>query len=387
MTPMRAHVYQVLGTSVGLAGKRRCLNMQEFRIVLLPGDGVGPEVMREAAKVLLAVEKKYSHRFTLTEGLIGGAAIDSAGVPLPGDTLELCRESDAVLLGAVGGAKWDHLPGDKRPEAGLLGLRKALQVFANLRPVRLFPSLVDASALKRQVVEGADLVVVRELTGGVYFGQPKGRFTRDGQVTALDTMVYTRFEVKRVARVGFELAAGRRRRVTSVDKANVLESSKLWREAVTEVGNEYPDIELNHMYVDNCAMQLIRDPRQFDVVLTENMFGDILSDEAAMLSGSLGMLPSASLGHGRASLYEPVHGSAPDIAGRNIANPLATVLSAAMLLRYSLGLHEEAAAVEGAVTKVLEKGYRTRDIFAEGTTVVGTAEMGDLLVEEILRGA
>ncbi|MBC7084129.1 MAG: 3-isopropylmalate dehydrogenase [Firmicutes bacterium] len=361
--------------------------MQVFEIALLPGDGVGPEVIREARKVLLAVGKRYSRRFAFTEGLIGGAAIDAAGTPLPEDTLEICRKSGAVLLGAVGGAKWDGLPGDERPEAGLLGIRKALQVFANLRPVRVFPALVGASTLKRHVVEGVDLVVVRELTGGVYFGQPRGRFARDGGIKALDTMVYTRFEVERVARVAFGLASRRRRRVTSVDKANVLESSRLWREVVTEVGNEYPDVELNHMYVDNCAMQLIRDPRQFDVVLTENMFGDILSDEAAMLAGSLGMLPSASLGHGRTALCEPVHGSAPDIAGKNIANPLATVLSAAMLLRYSLGLDEESRAVEEAVMRVLEKGYRTADIFMEGTTLVGTAEMGDLLVEEILRGA
>ncbi|MDI6637723.1 MAG: 3-isopropylmalate dehydrogenase [Bacillota bacterium] len=361
--------------------------MQVFEIALLPGDGVGPEVIREARKVLLAVGKRYSRRFAFTEGLIGGAAIDAAGTPLPEDTLEICRKSGAVLLGAVGGAKWDGLPGDERPEAGLLGIRKALQVFANLRPVRVFPALVGASTLKRHVVERVDLVVVRELTGGVYFGQPRGRFAGDGGIKALDTMVYTRFEVERVARVAFGLASRRRRRVTSVDKANVLESSRLWREVVTEVGNEYPDVELNHMYVDNCAMQLIRDPRQFDVVLTENMFGDILSDEAAMLTGSLGMLPSASLGHSRTALCEPVHGSAPDIAGKNIANPLATVLSAAMLLRYSLGLDEESRAVEEAVMRVLEKGYRTADIFMEGTTLVGTAEMGDLLVEEILRGA
>ncbi|NLG79531.1 MAG: 3-isopropylmalate dehydrogenase [Firmicutes bacterium] len=360
--------------------------MQVFEIALLPGDGVGPEVIREAKKVLLAVGKRYSRRFAFTEGLIGGAAIDAAGTPLPEDTLEICRKSGAVLLGAVGGAKWDGLPGDKRPEAGLLGLRKALRVFANLRPVRVFPALVGASTLKRHVVERVDLVVVRELTGGVYFGQPRGRFAGDAGIQALDTMVYTRSEVERVARVAFRLASKRRRKVTSVDKANVLESSRLWREVVTEVGQDYPNVELNHMYVDNCAMQLIRDPRQFDVVLTENMFGDILSDEAAMLTGSLGMLPSASLGHGRTALCEPVHGSAPDIAGKNIANPLATVLSAAMLLRYSLGLHEESRAVEEAVTRVLEKGYRTADIFMEGTTLVGTAEMGDLLVEEILQG-
>ncbi len=361
--------------------------MQVFEIALLPGDGVGPEVIREARKVLLAVGKRYSRRFAFAEGLIGGAAIDAAGTPLPEDTLEICRRSGAVLLGAVGGPKWDGLPGGERPEAGLLGIRKALQVFANLRPVRVFPALVGASTLKRHVVEGVDLVVVRELTGGAYFGQPRGRFAADGGIKALDTMVYTRFEVERVARVAFGLASRRRRRVTSVDKANVLETSRLWREVVTEVSNEYPDVELNHMYVDNCAMQLIRNPRQFDVVLTENMFGDILSDEAAMLTGSLGMLPSASLGHGRTALCEPVHGSAPDIAGKNIANPLATVLSAAMLLRYSLGLDEESRAVEEAVMRVLEKGYRTADVFVEGTTLVGTAEMGDLLVEEILQGA
>ncbi len=358
---------------------------QVFKIALLPGDGIGPEVVKEATKVLGAIGKRYSYEFAFAEGLIGGAAIDDAGVPLPQYTLDLCLNSDAVLLGAVGGPKWDGLPGDRRPEAALLGLRKTLQVFANLRPVRLFPPLVGASALKRHVVEGTDLVVVRELTGGVYFGQPKGRFDANGDPGALDTMVYTRAEVERVARVAFELASGRRKKLTSVDKANVLESSRLWREVVVEVGKEYPGVELSHMYVDNCAMQLVRVPRQFDVILTENMFGDILSDEAAMLTGSLGMLPSASLGHGRVALYEPVHGSAPDIAGKNAANPLGAVLSAAMLLRYSLRLDEEPSAVEAAVMRALEKGYRTADVFEEGMTLVGTAEMGDLVVREILQ--
>ncbi len=355
------------------------------RIALLPGDGIGPEVVREATRALRAVAERYAREFVFEESPIGGAAIDAAGLPLPQETLELCLNSDAVLLGAVGGPRWDALPGDRRPEAALLGLRKALQVFANLRPVRLFPSLVGSSTLKRRVVEGTDLVVVRELTGGAYFGQPKGRFCKHGDPGALDTIVYTRSEVERVARVAFGLAAGRRKRLTSVDKANVLESSRLWREVIVEVGRDHPDVELDHMYVDNCAMQLVRAPRQFDVILTENMFGDILSDEAAILAGSMGMLPSASLGHGRVALYEPVHGSAPDIAGRGVANPLGAVLSAAMLLRHSFHLDEESRAVEAAVARVLDSRYRTADIFEEGTTLVGTGEMGDLLVREILR--
>lgn len=364
--------------------------MDGFKIALLPGDGVGPEVIREARKALVAVGRKHACRFDFVECLVGGAALDAAGTPLPEETLEACRGCGAVLLGAVGGPKWDGLPGDRRPEAGLLGLRKSLGVFANLRPVRVFPELVGASTLKSHVVEGVDLLVVRELTGGAYFGQPRGRFCeRDlgsgrDVVRAVDTTVYTWDEIERVARVAFRLASERRRKVTSVDKANVLESSRLWREVVTKVGKDYPDVELAHMYVDNCAMQLVRDPGRFDVILTENMFGDILSDEAATLAGSLGMLPSASLGCGWTGLYEPVHGSAPDIAGKNVANPLGAVLSAGLLLRYSFGLGKEAESLEAAVTAVLRKGYRTADIFTEGTTLVGTAEMGDLIVDEIL---
>mgnify|MGYP003754395141 CR=1 FL=1 len=350
-----------------------------FKIALLPGDGIGPEIIAEAAKVLRAVGDKYGHELEFKEGLIGGAALDEGGEGLPQDTLDLCRQSDAVLMGAVGGPKWDSLPGNKRPEAALLGIRKALGLFANLRPAKVFPALAGASSLKREVVDGIDLVVVRELTGGIYFGQPKGR---EGD-RAVDTMAYSVPEIERIARVAFELAMKRKGRVTSVDKANVLETSRLWREVVIRVSEDYPEVHLEHMYVDNCAMQLLRDPGQFDVILTGNMFGDILSDEAAMLTGSLGMLPSASLGEGTLGLYEPVHGSAPDIAGKGVANPLATIMSAAMLLRYSLGLTEEAARIEWAVGTVLDQGYRTPDIAEEGCVPVGTREMGDLIVRAI----
>ena len=350
-----------------------------FKIALLPGDGIGPEIVAEAVKVLQAVGKRYGHQMEFEEGLIGGAALDQGGEGLPRETLELCRQSDAVLMGAVGGPKWDHLPGSKRPEAALLGIRKGLGLFANLRPARVFPALTGASSLKREVVDGIDLVVVRELTGGIYFGQPKGR---EGD-RAVDTMAYSIPEIERIARVAFELAMKRQGRVTSVDKANVLETSRLWREVVLRIKDEYPKVRLEHMYVDNCAMQLIRNPRQFDVILTGNMFGDILSDEAAMLTGSLGMLPSASLGEGTLGLYEPVHGSAPDITGKGTANPLATILSAAMLLRYSLDLEDEGAKVEWAVGTVLDQGYRTPDIAEEGCVPVGTKEMGDLIVRAI----
>ncbi|MGI6557996.1 MAG: 3-isopropylmalate dehydrogenase [Limnochordia bacterium] len=350
-----------------------------FKIALLPGDGIGPEIVAEAVKVLQAVGQRYGHQMEFEEGLIGGAALDQRGEGLPQETLDLCRQSDAILMGAVGGPKWDELPGNKRPEAALLGIRKGLGLFANLRPAKVFPALAGASSLKREVVDGIDLVVVRELTGGIYFGRPKGR---EGD-RAIDTMAYTTLEVERIARVAFELARKRKGRVTSVDKANVLETSRLWREVVMRVKDEYPEVHLEHMYVDNCAMQLLRDPGQFDVILTGNMFGDILSDEAAMLTGSLGMLPSASLGEGTLGLYEPVHGSAPDIAGKGVANPLATILSAAMLLRYSLGLAEEADKVEWAVATVLDGGYRTPDIAEEGCVPVGTREMGDLIVRAI----
>lgn len=346
------------------------------KIAVLPGDGIGVEIMAEAVKVLQAVGKKCGQQFTTQEALMGGAAIDATGVPFPEETFKLCQESDAVLLGAVGGPKWDDLPSHLRPEAGLLGIRKGLKLFANLRPAVLFAPLVDSSSLKREVIEGIDIMVVRELTGGLYFG-PKER-TKE---KALDTMLYTRPEIERIVKTGFETAMLRRKKLTSVDKANILESSRLWREVVEEMAPAYPEVELNHMYVDNCAMQLIRNPKQFDVIVTENTFGDIISDAAAMLTGSIGMLASASLGAGKVSLYEPVHGSAPDIAGQKKANPIATILSVAMMLRYSFLMEEEAAAIEGAVAKVLEDGYRTGDIMEEGKKLVNTEEMGDLVVK------
>ncbi|MCR4427346.1 MAG: 3-isopropylmalate dehydrogenase [Firmicutes bacterium] len=360
---------------------------ESTRIALLSGDGIGPEVVREAVRALETVGEVFGHKFQFMTGLIGGAAIDAAGTPLPRETLELCRSSRSVILGAVGGPRWEGLPGPERPEAGLLGLRKGLGVFANLRPVRVLPCMAEASTLKRETVQGVDLVVVRELTGGLYFGTPRGRSGEGPHTSAVDTMVYSRHEIERVARVAFNLAAGRRKTVTSVDKANVLECSRLWREVVQAVAAEYPGVQLSHMYVDNMAMQLVRNPRQFDVVLTENMFGDILSDEAAMLPGSLGMLPSASLGLSGPGLYEPIHGSAPDIAGRGVANPIAAILSAAMLLRHSLCLINEARAVEHAVERVLNMGYRTPDIWHEGATQVGTEGMGSLIAREIERMA
>jgi 3-isopropylmalate dehydrogenase len=354
-----------------------------MKIAVIPGDGIGPEVVEQAIVVLEAVAQKFGHRFEFQEVFMGGAALDAVGVPLPDETLEVCLKSDAVLLGAVGGPKWDDLPGHLRPEAGLLGIRKGLNLFANLRPAKVFPQLKSASTLKEEVLgEGLDILVVRELTGDVYFGD-KGRAEIPGGQKAWDTAVYSTHEVERVAHVAFKIARGRRRKVTSVDKANVLESSRLWREVVSRVGQQYPDVELSHMYVDNAAMQLIRNPGQFDVILTTNMFGDILSDEAAMLTGSLGMLPSASLGEGKLGLYEPVHGSAPDIAGQDKANPIATILSAAMMLRYSFGLEQEAQAVEDAVSRVLEQGYRTADIATPGTIVVGTREMGHLIAQNL----
>lgn len=354
-----------------------------MKIAVIPGDGIGPEVVKQAIVVLEAVAQKFGHRFEFREVLMGGAALDAVGVPLPDETLKVCLESDAVLLGAVGGPKWDNLPGNLRPEAGLLGIRKKLNLFANLRPAKVFPQLKSASTLKEEVLaEGLDILVVRELTGDLYFGE-KGRAKVPDGEKAWDTAVYSTYEVERVAHVAFKVARGRRRKVTSVDKANVLESSRLWREVVSRVAQHYPDVELNHMYVDNAAMQLIRNPGQFDVILTTNMFGDILSDEAAMLTGSLGMLPSASLGEGKRGLYEPVHGSAPDIAGQDKANPIATIMSAAMMLRYSFGMEREAQAVEDAVNRVLEQGYRTADIATPGTIVVGTGEMGSLIAKNL----
>lgn len=347
-------------------------------IALLPGDGIGPEVVAEARRVLDTVASRFGFEFAYHEGLIGGCAIDATGEALPEETLGLCLSSDAVLLGAVGGPKWSDPQAPVRPEQGLLALRKAMGVFANLRPVVVLDALVDASPLRPERVRGVDVMIVRELTGGLYFGTPQGREMVNGERSAVDTMRYKESEIRRVVRLAFELARGRRRKVTSVDKANVLASSRLWREVTHEVAAEYPDVACENILVDACAMYLINQPSEFDVIVTENMFGDILSDEASMITGSLGMLPSASLGEpGQPGLYEPIHGSAPDIAGRNIANPLATILSAAMMLRSSLGLAEEAAAVELAVARVLADGARTADIASDGMPPIGTAEMGE----------
>ena len=350
------------------------------RITLLPGDGIGPEVVAEGRKVLEAVAAGFGHTFAFSEALIGGIAIDQTGVPLPDDTLDACRTADAVLLGAAGGPKWSDPAAAVRPEQGLLRLRKELGLFANLRPVKVVPALAGASTLKPEVVSGVDLVIVRELTGGLYFGQPQGRRDDETGRAALDTLYYAEAEIERLMRVAFDLARTRRKKVTSVDKANVLASSRLWREVAHEVASDYPDVAYEDVLVDACAMHLIRRPADFDVVATENMFGDILSDEASMLAGSLGMLPSASLGSEPPGLYEPVHGSAPDIAGQAIANPLATILSVAMLLRSSLGLPDEAAAVERAVEEVLAGGHRTADLAEPGQPSVGTQAMGDLVV-------
>jgi 3-isopropylmalate dehydrogenase len=343
-------------------------------IALLPGDGIGPEVVAEARRVLEAVAAGGGHELGFSEHLIGGCAIDAAGTALPDDTLAACREADAILLGAVGGPKWDDPQAKVRPEQGLLGLRRALGLYANLRPVKAQPLLADASPLRPERLEGVDMMIVRELTGGLYFGEPRRRETVDGVTRAIDTLEYTDVEIRRIVRLAFELARGRRKRVTSVDKANVLESSRLWRQVAVEVGAEFPDVALEHQLVDSCAMRLVTGAAHFDVIVTENMFGDILSDEASVLTGSLGMLPSASLGEGTRGLYEPIHGSAPDIAGQGKANPLATILSAAMLLRHSLGLEAEAAAVERAVDAALAAGALTPDMGGTLDTVgVGAA--------------
>jgi 3-isopropylmalate dehydrogenase len=356
--------------------------MRAFRIAVLPGDGIGPEIIREARKVLDMVATKAGVRFAMEEGLIGGAACDHYGVPLPDPVMKLALASDAVLLGAVGGPKWEPLDYSLRPERGLLGLRSGLGLYANLRPVVVFEDLIDASPLKPEVIRGIDFLIVRELLGDAYFGKPRGVRVENGQRIGINTMVYTEAEIRRIARVAFEIAGTRRRKLLSVDKANVLETTELWRDVVTEVGRDYPEVELRHMYVDNCAMQLIRNPRQFDVIVTTNMFGDILSDEASMLTGSLGMLPSASQGE-KTAMYEPSHGSAPDIAGKGIANPLATILSVAMMLRHSFGMPKEATAVEDAVRMVLKGGFRTEDIRQQGATIVGTEAMGDLVAERV----
>jgi 3-isopropylmalate dehydrogenase len=348
------------------------------KIAILAGDGVGPEVIAEAVKVLGALD---GGRLELEHAPVGGAAYDFAGDPIPDSTLALAKRADAVLFGAVGGPQYDALPREKRPEQAILRLRKELDLFANLRPASVFPELADASTLRPEVVSGLDILILRELTGDIYFGQPRGiRKLDSGAREGFDTMRYSEPEIRRIAHAGFKAALKRKKKVCSVDKANVLETSQLWREVVGVVGKEYPGVELTHMYVDNAAMQLLKDPKQFDVIVTGNMFGDILSDEASMLTGSIGMLPSASLDEKGKGLYEPIHGSAPDIAGKNLANPLATILSAAMMLRYSLDQEGAAARVEGAVRKVLAQGYRTGDIFRAGTRRVGTREMGDAVV-------
>lgn len=345
-----------------------------FNITVLPGDGIGPEVVQEAIKILHAVRREFhDFDFNYSEAIIGGAAIDATGDPLPPQTVEACLQSDAVLLGAVGGPKWDTTdPQGVRPEQGLLGIRKELELFANLRPVKIYRALIDSSSIKPDFLQGVDVIVVRELTGGIYFGKR----ARVGD-RAYDTCDYTIDEIERLLRVAFDLARTRRKKIHSVDKANVLESSRLWREVANKVSEDYPDVELNHMLVDNCAMQLIRNPAQFDVIATENMFGDILSDEAAMLSGSLGMLASASLSVNGPALYEPSHGSAPDIAGQNLANPIATIMSVALMFRYSFDLTKEADVVERAIEHVLNEGWRTQDIMQPGAKLIGTSEMGD----------
>jgi len=356
----------------------------EARIVVLPGDGIGPEITKQAAKVLNSVADVFGHNFDLEEQLIGGIAIDQTGTALPDETLEACASSDAVLLGAVGGPKWDNPGATVRPEQGLLGIRKGLDLFANLRPVKVNAFLLHASPLRPEIVSGVDLIVVRELTGGIYFGE-RGRREVDGDEHAYDTMDYSASEIERVVRFACEMARERKRQVSSVDKANVLEASRLWREVATRVFADYPDLETEHVLVDACSMFLMKRPTSFDVIVMGNMFGDILTDEASMIAGSMGMLPSASLGAGKLGLYEPIHGSAPKYTGLNVANPLATILSAAMLLRHSLDLEEEAVAVEEAVDRVLAEGYRTRDIHSGSADEkqVGTSEMGDLVAERI----
>lgn len=361
----------------------------QFNLAVLPGDGIGPDVASEGVKVLTAVGNRFEHNFNLHYGLIGGVAIDDEGTALSADTLKMCKGRHAVLLGAVGGPKWDDPQAKVRPEDGLLALRKGLGLFANLRPIKVFSMLVDSTNLKPGVIDGVDFIFIRELTGGLYFGRPKKQWQTSRGRRAVDTMTYSEQEIERIVRVGFELARGRRQKLVSVDKANVLQSSRLWRQVAIEVAKEYPDIELEHMLVDSCAMRLIQNPKYFDVLVTENTFGDILTDEASMLAGSMGMLPSASLagvpqeGINIFGMYEPIHGSAPRRAGLNMANPIATILSVAMMLRYSLGLIKEAQTIESAVDEVLQQGYRTYDIMDEGKTKVGTKEMGDLITGRV----
>lgn len=355
----------------------------DIKLAVVKGDGIGPEIVEEAEKVLNKIGELYGHTFTYTDILAGGCAIDATGEPLPKESLEIALNSDSVLLGAVGGPKWDTLPGDMRPERALLGLRSGLGLFANIRPAKLYPALADACPLKPEIAkEGLDLVIVRELIGGLYFGDRGRRQTEDMGEEAYDELKYSVKEIERIGRVAFELARKReRKKVTSVDKANVIETSRLWRETMHKLAEEYPDVEFEDMLVDNCAMQIVRNPSQFDVIVTENMFGDILSDEASMTTGSIGMLPSSSLGEGTRGMYEPIHGSAPDIAGQNKANPIATIISCAMMLRDSFNLLDEAKAIEDAVTRVLNDGFRTGDIMDEGGILLGTKEMGDKVVE------
>jgi 3-isopropylmalate dehydrogenase len=357
--------------------------MKEYNICLLGGDGIGPEVTDEAVKVMNAIGKKYDMKFNFTKALIGGCAYEKYGVPLPDETLDIAKKSDAVLLGAVGDWKYDSLPPAVRPEKALLGIRKGLNLFANLRPATVFDELISSSTLKPEIVKGVDVMIVRELTGDVYFGEPKGVEVKNGKKVGFNNMIYWEDEVRRIAKIAFETAMLRNKKLCSVDKANVLDVSRLWREVVLEVSKDYPEVELSHLYVDNAAMQLIRDPKQFDVIVTGNIFGDILSDEASMLTGSLGMLPSASLSSEGPGMFEPIHGSAPDIKNQNIANPIATILSAGMLLKYGLKNSAANDDIENAVKKVLQQGYRTKDIMSEGMKEVGTKEMGDLIVQNL----
>lgn len=354
-------------------------------ICVMPGDGIGPEIITQALRVLDAVAKKFNHEFTREEALIGGIAIDTKGNPLPPETVTACKKADAVLLGAVGGPKWDTIDPDIRPERGLLGIRKELGLYANLRPARLLPELAGACLLRADIVgKGLDLMVVRELTGGIYFGSPAGTEIRDGKRVGFNTMIYHEDEIARIGHTAFQAAMKRRKKVCSVDKANVLAVSRVWREVIIEVAKEYPEVSLEHMYVDNAAMQLVRDPSQFDVIVTGNLFGDILSDEASVITGSIGMLASASLGTTSPGLYEPIHGSAPDIAGQDIANPLATILSISMMLLHAFNMEKEAASIENAVSKTLQDGYRTSDIMEAGKTQLGTVEITDKVLERLI---
>ncbi len=354
------------------------------KICVMPGDGIGPEIVEQALLVLKAIEKKFSHTFTIEEALIGGIAIDTKGVPLPDETIKACKAADAVILGAVGGEKWDTIDPAIRPERGLLAIRKELGLFANLRPALLFKELAGACLLRPDIVQdGLDIMVIRELTGGIYFGEPAGEEMRNGKKTGFNTMIYNEDEIRRIGKVAFETARKRTKRLCSVDKANVLAVSRVWREIIIELSKEYPDVELSHMYVDNAAMQLVRNPAQFDTIVTGNLFGDILSDEAAIITGSIGMLPSASLGVSNPALYEPIHGSAPDIAGQNKANPLATILSLSMMFRHSFDSEKEAECIDNAVRKVLQDGYRTGDIMEDGKKLVSCTEMGELVLKNI----